>query len=788
MKRFLLQIALLLSPLSLAAQLRLLPFTPHAPGDTVTITWEGAEPGVPVRVEYRTGESWKLIAESAEGGSVRWTMPSALISPTIRISAVRQHRPVVDLKHPGSIKRFVLNSDASRCITFCTDSTMRLWDVWSGTVLHAWHAEEYSWLSSPELINDRYCLTTTYTRDSLWRKHYSVQLRNAEDATTILSVEDVYDYGAEFNSSGTRLLTALYGRKARLWDVETGALIRSLDNVNSTRFCHGGEWLLVESDQIRIDSYNYAGGYTSIWDAESGQLLQRYPGKLYRTDDPNAPYWVVEDSTRRTVIDTLTGRAIGSLSRRLGPPLFSRDGAHALTADDEGTLLWDLRTMHSIAHLEGEADYTGLLPFSPDGTRVLTRIDYGHFKLWDAGTGRFIATLRCNWNERLIRRYCDNDCMSHLEDRVSFNDDGSRILIAPSCNGNGRMDPILWDGHTGRRIAALHGRDYPHFCAGGESVETSVYYDRYMREVVFSAATGRRMFAFNYDPYGEQPDMENRQSLRIRGNVLQKFDMRSGRATSLLKHRSPLAGYDTAAGRVITFDEDGVLRLWRGTDSLISTLTPDSDAGRAKFALDGKYIIGQRIALDTGTQRLSIWDGRTGQLLITDSIPHASERSIVLWQSTMSSDAKSIISSESRSDGHFLRVQKIADESRLFSDTAVIPLHPRLDESLESNEENASSPSSAPSPESRVAHSLLLHHPDPADERLIVRYHLSAEGTTHLALCDMKGNVVQVVVEGVERSGEHTVEIDASTLPAGSYLLTLHTGEEIITETVRVVR
>ena len=72
----------------------------------------------------------------------------------------------------------------------------------------------------------------------------------------------------------------------------------------------------------------------------------------------------------------------------------SRDGTRALTGSQDGTArLWDAATGKALATLVGHTHMVRGVAFSPDGTRVLTGSDDNTARLWDVATGKPLAIL-----------------------------------------------------------------------------------------------------------------------------------------------------------------------------------------------------------------------------------------------------------------------------------------------------------------------------------------------------------------------------------------------------------
>lgn len=83
---------------------------------------------------------------------------------------------------------------------------------------------------------------------------------------------------------------------------------------------------------------------------------------------------------------------------------------------------------------------------------------------------------------------------------------------------------------------------------------------------------------------------------------------------------------------------------------------------------------------------------------------------------------------------------------------------------------------------------VLQSTPNPAHDRVEIRYTLPTSGTATLALYDALGNLVQVLDEGAHPAGENLVHADLSDLPAGVYHYRLTFGSGVLDRTLTLMR
>jgi hypothetical protein len=100
--------------------------------------------------------------------------------------------------------------------------------------------------------------------------------------------------------------------------------------------------------------------------------------------------------------------------------VFSPDGTRVLTGSRDNTArLWDAASGKPIATLAGHTASVTAVAFSPDGTRVLTGSEDNTARLWDAASGKPIATLagHTSWVTAVV-----------------FSPDGTRVLTGSRDN------------------------------------------------------------------------------------------------------------------------------------------------------------------------------------------------------------------------------------------------------------------------------------------------------------------------------------------------------------------
>ncbi|MXW64369.1 MAG: T9SS type A sorting domain-containing protein, partial [Bacteroidetes bacterium SB0668_bin_1] len=83
---------------------------------------------------------------------------------------------------------------------------------------------------------------------------------------------------------------------------------------------------------------------------------------------------------------------------------------------------------------------------------------------------------------------------------------------------------------------------------------------------------------------------------------------------------------------------------------------------------------------------------------------------------------------------------------------------------------------------------LMGNYPNPFNPETAIDYALPQAGPVRLAVYDMTGKTVAVLVDGMQPQGRHAARFNAEGLPTGTYIYRLTAGAETLTRTMTLVR
>ncbi len=90
--------------------------------------------------------------------------------------------------------------------------------------------------------------------------------------------------------------------------------------------------------------------------------------------------------------------------------------------------------------------------------------------------------------------------------------------------------------------------------------------------------------------------------------------------------------------------------------------------------------------------------------------------------------------------------------------------------------------------ERKVPTGLETPHPNPFNPVATIRYGLAEEGPVRLAVYDVLGRRVAVLLDGIQTPGRHTVRFEASRLSSGLYFVILDAGGRTFTKSVLLMK
>jgi WD40 repeat protein/serine/threonine protein kinase len=422
----------------------------------------------------------------------------------------------------------------------------------------------------------------------------------------------------DFTPDGKRFATGSEDRTVEVWDSDTGQKLLTLkhDFPVSIAFSPDGK---------RIGGYG--AGTFRIWNTITGEETFALTG--VRMSSPFSycanGRWIVAGVHDNSIKlwDSATGEELLAIQapRAQGDLVFSKSGERIAMGTDENTLtFWDGCTVKELfavpAHFSFPLQsYSNLQAFSPDGKRFTMKRRYGTLQVLDSTTGQELLAIDANANagpaicspdgKTLAFTALDNtlrvwDSTTGRELYALQGYTGAITSMAFSPDGKriatlSRDETLrLWDSDTGRELFTLRGRS--------SELENSI------GSLVFSP-DGKRLASRGLD-------MSQTTGARVPATIVKLWSTADGQEHLILQghtNRLTSLAFSSVDKRLASGGDDGTVKVWDGrTGQELLTLPHAQPVGSVAFSSNGKFLAsGGR----NGT--VKIWDSSTGHLLQT---------------------------------------------------------------------------------------------------------------------------------------------------------------------------
>jgi eukaryotic-like serine/threonine-protein kinase len=371
--------------------------------------------------------------------------------------------------HTGTALCAAFRPDSARIVTGSRDGTAKIWKTHNR--LHA--------IEITDVKVNRWAAFSPDASRIITSKHESCRGQNVDvwDSATgkhILKLPSQDSRVCVFSPTGDRILTGSgyvsrffqeYNAEpgvAELWDSRTGALLSQFRGHTGT----------ISAVAFSPDGQRIATAATDrtarVWDTNTGEVLRIVEvaapeGLVYLCLAFNADGTriVTGGDDKALVWDIATGEIVARLlghTGRIKSIVYSPDGSQILTASlDSQAMLWNAQTGQWLKTFKRDPSELEGACFSPDGTRVLTTHRGGAARIWDTQTG-----------EHLLRISNQDIALS-----AQFSPDGKRIVCSV---GNENETVRLFETWTGELPVRIKGAVHPgtivSFSSDGSTVVT----------------------------------------------------------------------------------------------------------------------------------------------------------------------------------------------------------------------------------------------------------------------------------------------------------------------------
>ncbi len=260
---------------------------------------------------------------------------------------------------------------------------------------------------------------------------------------------------------GRRAVSGSLDHTLRLWDLETGECILTLEHSEKIYD------LAMTQDGQRVISCS-GDRLLTVWDMTNGKCLRTYaaPDNAHGEAVAVSPdgkkaysrYYLNDRSKGETILkvwDLENGECLRTLD--LPPSIqalqVTPDGRQVIIGEIDGTLgIWDLESGDCLRSLKGHKSIIQAIALTPDGQRVVSGSWDKTLKVWALKTGQCTLTLQVEGN-----------MSSNFVGAVAVTPDGRRAVSSPMHNFVSESNRVelnrirVWDLETGKCLYTLSG-------------------------------------------------------------------------------------------------------------------------------------------------------------------------------------------------------------------------------------------------------------------------------------------------------------------------------------------
>jgi len=266
----------------------------------------------------------------------------------------------------------------------------------------------------------------------VWDAQSGALLRSLKGHTSVSAVA--------VSPDGRFIVSGSQDRTVKVWDAQSGALLRSLGGhtgpVHAVAVSPDGRFIVSGSQDQTV----------KVWDAQSGALLRSlggHTGPVLAVAVSSDGRFIVSGSWDETVKvwDAQSGALLRSLEEHTDPVFdvaVSSDGRFIVSGSwDETVKVWDAQSGALLRSLKGHTDFVFVVAVSPDGRFIVSGSWDGTVKVWDAQSGALLRSLGGHTRPVLA---------------VAVSSDG-RFIVSGSWDETVKV----WDAQSGALLRSLGG-------------------------------------------------------------------------------------------------------------------------------------------------------------------------------------------------------------------------------------------------------------------------------------------------------------------------------------------
>jgi len=375
--------------------------------------------------------------------------------------------------------------------------------------------------------------------------------------------------GVAYSPDGKLIATMTVRQEVKLWDANSGELLRTLVGVDDFGGCV----------VFNPDGNILAGAYTTqvvLWDVSSGEIL--------------------------TILSGGSQEGVAGYNIGVGQISFSPDGKYLATANMDGaSTIWDIATSSKVLSLMAvETLPPKAIDYSPDGKLLANGGDAGMVQVWDAKQGTKLFTGE----------------LGGIIHALSFSPDGNHLAAASEDGGI-----KVWDARTGEVVSSpprqsgmyniaflADGR----YATAGQDGTTRVWDPLTGQQVLLLPGPNSTVISVDGSPDGKRIITGAYDgSLRI-------WDATPGRELMTIPAHAGIVwdiAYSPDGKHLASASVDGTVKVWdASTGALLLSISGGEEMAdglvSVAYSPDGKLLAAGNMA-----GRITIWNSQSGEIV-----------------------------------------------------------------------------------------------------------------------------------------------------------------------------
>ncbi len=363
------------------------------------------------------------------------TLVSAGKDTTVRLWNVAAGNSRQIIENQESLIYSVIFSPDGKTLAIAGNDKINLWNLEKATLVKTLTGHT-SYVRSIAFSGDGKTLVSVGSDRAikLWAVESGEQIKSIEGhATHVLA--------NAFSPDGKTLAGASFDNKIKLWNLQTGEQSKTLESENKQAALFGFNAAAITTLAFSPDGKMLASGDNTdktikLWNVETGKLIRSLTGhtssihSVAFSPDGKLASGGEDNSVRLWNVETGGGRTLGSHEKGVNAVAFSPDGLTLASGGKDGIIkFWNVAAASEIKSFAAHQDEISSIAFSPDKQTLASASFDKTIKLWSAKNGQIQKTLNARADKI---------------NSISFSIDGKNLA---SADKSGAIN--LWDVEAG---------------------------------------------------------------------------------------------------------------------------------------------------------------------------------------------------------------------------------------------------------------------------------------------------------------------------------------------------